>query len=181
MSRTFLLLACAGLSGCSCSGSRTDPAPADQTETTPDQHFDRIPSLAWPFPPTERVQVNPTPKGDQRVYDATHIRKTADGLVMYSCNVEEYPAGAMDFMPPREILDTTVLAFQKEETSRKEVHHGAKGHPGLEVRHTFHNRFSRQLLVWADSRLYTLSVTSDTAAALDAPPAEAFFASLRVD
>jgi hypothetical protein len=136
--------------------------------------------LKWPGKPSESSQVLATAEGDQKHYSALFTHKHPSGVVLFSAFVEEFPDKALKGASPKELLAAYVFASKKNETSRKEIEHGAKKYPGLEITTRTDKQFGRKVVVMARSRIYEVSVTSKTEAALKIPAVKTFLESLAV-
>jgi hypothetical protein len=142
--------------------------------------FDPKFALKWPGKPSESNQVLATDNGPEKHYRAMFADKLTRGVTLYSASVEEFPEKTLKGTSPNELLVAYVHAFKKHETSRKEVEHGKKKYPGLEITSRRDKHFGRRLVVMAGSRIYDVSVVGPTEDALKAPTVKAFFDSLAV-
>jgi len=108
--------------------------------------------------------------------------KRPGGLVLFSAFVEEFPEKALMGTSAKDLLAAYVFAFRKDETSRKELEHGPKKYPGLEISRQRTSplgmRFDRSLVVFAGRRIYDISVSSKDKESLNRPEVKAFVESL---
>ena len=171
-----LLLICSVLLGLQPGGE-----PSDQPEQL---SFNPKLALKWPGKPFESSQVLTTKDGEQKHYSAMFADKRPDGLVLFSAFVEEFPEKALKGTSAKQLLAAYVLAFRKEETSRKELEHGPKKYPGLDItsQHASPSgiRFNRKLVVLAGRRIYCISVDCKDKEFLNRPEVKAFFESLAI-
>ena len=114
-------------------------------------------------------------------YRATYMDRAPGGITLYTANVTDLGAEAAKEGSPRDHLIAFKTAFQKDEVSRKEIEHGPKKRPGLDIVSNRSGKVSREVVVAAGSRLYSVSVTAPTEEALRAPQAAAFFDSFSVE
>jgi hypothetical protein len=134
--------------------------------------------LKWPGKPTESSQVD---EGTSlRHYSASFADKQATGLTLFWADVEEFPEKMLKGTSPKELLTAYVLGSKRNEISRKEIEHGPKKYPGLEITTRTEKHFGRRLVVMPGSRIYDLSVTSKTAEGLKVPAVTAFLESLAI-
>jgi len=139
-------------------------------------------SLKWPGKPSENSQIIHGPFGDEKFYDAMYADKRPTGTIMYSAHVMEFPAKELKGASPKQLLEASVFAFKKDETSRKEISFGKKKYPGLDITsRSAKLLFSRKIVVLVGTRLYTVSVASKDEQALKAPEGKAFFESFVLD
>jgi hypothetical protein len=140
--------------------------------------------LKWPGKPSESSQILATRDGEQKHYDAMFADKRPDGVVLFFAAVEEFPEEALKASSAKDLLLAYVFAFRKEETSRKELEHGPKKHPGLEISSQRTSplgmRFCRRLVVFAGQRIYEISVSSKDKESLERPEVKAFLKSLAI-
>jgi hypothetical protein len=106
--------------------------------------------------------------------------------LQYSATAREFPPEVRN-VTPRELLAALTAQgsfFPTPELSRKDIEHGPRRLPGLEiVSRTGGDRpgVMREVLVAAGTRVVSVSVWAPTEEALDAPEVAAFFASFQVD
>jgi hypothetical protein len=137
--------------------------------------------LKWPGRPSESSQVLQTEAGDEKHYSATYTDKRSGGAVVFAAFAIEFPEKALKGTSPKELLAAYVFASKKDETSRKEVTHGPKKHPGLDITTRAAKLFRRKLVIMAGLRLYEVSVTSKDEQALKTPEVKVFFDSLAIE
>jgi hypothetical protein len=137
--------------------------------------------LKWPGKPSENSQILSTGAGEEKHYSAIFTDKRPAVVLVFAAFVIEFPDKALQETSPKELLAAYVFASKKAETSRKEVAHGAKKHPGLEITTRSDKHFGRKLIVVAGKRLYEVAVTSKKEELLTAPDVKAFFKSLAVE
>lgn len=164
----------AAVSGLLASPPAAAQAPAQQEQL----RFQPGLTLKWPGKPSESSQILPGEGGDEKHYTALFTDKLPAGAVTFSAFVIEFPDKALKGMSPQRFLAAYVAASKKDETSRKEVEHGPKKYPGLEITTHARGLFGRKLVVLAGSRLYEVSVSSKSEEALKAPEVKAFLESL---
>jgi hypothetical protein len=115
--------------------------------------FDPKLRLKWPGKPTESSQVPEV--GSPKHYSASFVDKQATGVTLYAANVEEFPEEMLKGASPKELLAAYVLGSKRHETSRKEIEHGPKKYPGLEITTRTEKDFGRRLVVMAGSKSLT--------------------------
>ena len=130
--------------------------------------------VTWPGEPEE-------PPGAGGPYRATYMDRAPGGITLYTASVTDLGAEAAKEASPRDHLVAFKTAFQKDEVSRKEIEHGPKKRPGLDIVSNRSGKVSRELVVAAGSRVYSVSVTAPTEEALRAPQVIAFFDSFAVE
>lgn len=131
--------------------------------------------VTWPGEPEEAP-------GAGGPYRATYMDRGPGGITLYTASVTDLgAAGAAEEGSPRDHLVAFKTAFQKDEVSRKEIEHGPKKRPGLDIVSKRDGKVSREVVVAAGSRLYSVSVTAPTEEALRAPQVAAFFDSFSVE
>jgi len=138
-------------------------------------------TLKWPGKPSEDSQILKTNDGEEKHYSAMFADKQPEGAVVYSAFVIEYPEKALKGTTPKEMLAAYVFAFQKEETSRKEIEHGKNKHPGLDITSKSAKFFGRKVVVMVQPRLYEIAVTAKNESSLKTKEVSAFFDSLKVE
>jgi hypothetical protein len=169
------LLVAVGCSRGAGSPGANPPAQARQLSFNPKL------TLKWPGVPTEDSQIMPIETGDVKHYSALFADKQPTGIIIYGAHVMEYPAKTLEVTSPKELLMAYVFAFQKDETSRKEIEHGHDKYAGLEISRHRGDRFDRLLVVMAWPRLYSVEVSSKREELLGSPEVEAFFNSLAIE
>jgi hypothetical protein len=140
--------------------------------------FDPKLTLKWPEKPIESSQVIDTLHGPQKHYNAMLLNR--QDRTLYAAAVLEFPEKALKGSSPKDLVAAYVFGSKSQETSRKEVEHGKRKCPGLEITTKNEKGLSRKLVVMAGSRIYEVSVTSPTEASLQAPSVKAFLESLAV-
>ncbi len=175
-STAFLIVAACVSSGCS-KGAPAAPAQAEPA-------FDPKLILKWPGTPSENRQAIPGEAGFKG-YSAMLTDKRAGGFIIFAANVNEYPEKTLLEEDPKALLETYLLAFKENEISRKEVKHGSKQYPGLEINAwsiaaSGPPLISRRLVVMAGPRMYYISVTGSNKELMNAPEVQAFFDSFDV-
>jgi hypothetical protein len=156
-------------------GSPTIAQPAAQREQL---RFQPNLSLKWPGKASESSQILSTEDGDEKHYTALFSKKGTAGVVIFSAFVIEFPDKALKSTTAKTLLAAYVFSSKDDETSRKEVEHGPKKYPGLEISTHARGLFGRKLVVMAGSRLYEVSVSSKSEEALKAPEVKTFLESL---
>jgi hypothetical protein len=119
-------------------------------------------------------------------YAASYRDETPGRVLQYGATARDFPPEVRN-VTPRELL--TALTdprpfFPTPELSRKDIEHGPRRLPGLDiVRRTGgdHPGVRREVLVAAGTRVVSVSVWAPTEEALGAPEVAAFFASFQVD
>lgn len=130
--------------------------------------------VTWPGTPEEMP-------GAGSAYMATYADRAPGQVILYMASVTDFGPEAANQMPPRDRLVTFKFAFQKDELSRKEIDHGPKKLPGLDIVSRRNGKVSREIVVAAGSRMYSVSVTASTEETLRAPEVRAFFDSFAVE
>jgi hypothetical protein len=130
--------------------------------------------VAWPGEPEEMP-------GAGVPYMATYVDRAPDAVTLYMASVTDLGAEAANQTSPRDLLLAFKFAFQKDELSRKEIEHGPKKRPGLDIVSNRRGKVSREVVVAAGSRIYLVSVTASTEEGLRAPRVTAFFDSFAVE
>jgi hypothetical protein len=173
MRARFLWVVAAGLAAAGCS---QPGAPAAGGWAGPGFR------VTWPGPPTEASG----PEGGYPEYTASYSDDTPGRVLRYKATVTDFPAEVRN-VAPRELLATLTAPgpfFPAPEVSRKDIEHGPRRLPGLEiVTRTAggHPGVQRRVLVAAGTRVFSVSVWAPTEEALAAPEVAAFFASFQVD
>jgi len=72
-------------------------------------------------------------------------------------------------------LRNLCIAAKKDETSRKEIVHGPKKYPGLEITGKSGKYLRRRLVILAGLRLYDIGVIGNDEQALKTPQVNEFF------
>ncbi|HJZ93956.1 MAG TPA: hypothetical protein VKE40_23985 [Gemmataceae bacterium] len=130
--------------------------------------------VTWPGEPEEMP-------GAGGPYLATYTDRAPGAVTLYKASVTDLGAEAANQTSARDLLIAFKFAFQKDEVSRKEIEHGPKKRPGLDILSKRSGKVSREVVVASGSRLYSVSVTAPTEEALRTPPVTAFFDSLTVE
>ena len=111
---------------------------------------------------------------------AFYTDKTPGHLLQYSVSVLELGTNA-NGMTPKEHLTAFKLAFQKDELSRKEIEHGSKKLPGLDIVIRRAGILRRTWAIVSGTRMYEVGVTAATEEALGGVEVKKFFDSFGVD
>jgi hypothetical protein len=130
--------------------------------------------VTWPGEPEEMPRAGVP-------YMATYADRASGAVTLYAANVTDLGGAAANQTSPRDLLVASKVAFQRDELSRKEIEHGPKKRPGLDIVSKRSGKVSREVVVAAGSRLYSVSVTAPTEEALSAPEVRAFFDSFAVE
>jgi hypothetical protein len=135
--------------------------------------------LKWPGKPEESSQVIKDGSFEQKDYTAHFVLKRATGNISFWASVAELPIKEMR-ENPKVALAAYVLAFKKDETSRKEIEHGPKKFPGFEIASRTKFGFDRKVVVIAGQRIYQISVQSRDEDLLKIEEVKAFMKSLAI-
>jgi len=136
--------------------------------------------VKWPGRPALSRQAQASQAGEQVNYTATYSQGGPEGVVIFLVSVAEYPAGLLQGTSPRQLLAAHVYALQKDELSRKEIEHGPRKYPGLEIATRSGRHLGRRLVIFAGTRLYEVSVSTTSGELLQSPEVTAFFDSFAV-
>ena len=101
-------------------------------------------------------------------------------MVTFQVSVAEYPAGLLQGTSPKELLAAYLFARQKDELIRKEIEHGPRKYPGLEIATRSGRHLGRRLVIFGGRRLFEISVSTTSAELLQSPEVTAFFDSFVV-
>src|SRR5262249_37564088 len=118
--------------------------------------------------------------GELKHYSAMGSVKKAHGVIIFSAFVEEYPEKAVKDKSAKQMLNAYVLVTKKGETSRKEIEHGPKKFPGLDIVYKSGAFFGRKLVVIVGPRIYEVAVMSKSEELLKADEVKPFIDSLAV-
>ena len=136
--------------------------------------------VKWPGRPALSRQAQAAHAGEQVTYTATYSQGGPEGVVTFLVSVAEYPEQLLQGTSPRQLLAAHVYALQKDELSRKEIEHGPRKYPALEIATRSGRHLGRRLVIFAGRRLYEVSVSTTSGELLQSPEVTAFFDSFAV-
>ena len=114
-------------------------------------------------------------------YMATLADKRPEGLFLFSASIQESAEGLTDDDEAAKVVDVVVGLLGKE-ISRKPIEFGGKKFPGLDVTHRGNSgNVIRSVVVRSGTRIYTVSVSLPSEAALSNRDVVKFFDSLKID
>jgi hypothetical protein len=174
----FALTLAMAIGGCS---KPTAPAVETLSASEDSEPVVNMPfEVKWPGRPALSRQAQATQAGEQVNYTATYSQGGPEGVVIFLVSVAEYPEKLLQGTSPRELLAAHVFALQKDELSRKEIEHGPRKYPGLEIATRSGRHLGRRLVIFAGRRLYEVSVSTTSGELLQSPEVTAFFDSFAV-
>jgi hypothetical protein len=153
---------------------------ADPPDKQKELKFDPKLVLKWPSDSSANSHVEISDIGELKHYSAMGSVKKADGIIVFSAFVEEYPEKAVKDISATQRLNTYVLGTKKGEISRKEIEHGPKKCPGLDIVYKSGSFFGRKLVVIVGPRIYEVAVTSKNQELLKGDEVNSFIDSLAV-
>jgi hypothetical protein len=135
--------------------------------------------LNWPGEPHESNQDLPSKEGVWKNYMGTFTERGQDEVVIFSAYVMELPT--LEQSSPKDLFEASVLPMQRDEFTRKDIEHGPKKYPGVDITRHSKKSFSRNVQVMAGLRIYNISVTCHKEKSLESAKVRDFFDSFGID
>ncbi|HLW65580.1 MAG TPA: hypothetical protein VKS79_09700, partial [Gemmataceae bacterium] len=152
--------------------------PAPKKEKELDFHPKLV--LKWPDKFTESRHASKTDDGEEKHYSASCAIKKPEGVILFSAFVTELPEKAVKGLSSKQLLALHTFAFKNDETNRKEIEHGAKKCPGLDITSKTAKFFGHKIIVVVGPRIYEVGVMSGNEGLIKVDEVKAFLASLAV-
>jgi len=137
-------------------------------------------AVTWPDTPREASYPIDTAEGILKTYVASVTKRRGDANITFEVRVAQYP-NEFKLLDPKKILDHMKASKDNEETSRREMEHGLKKHPGLEITGRRRGKYYHRIIILADRTLYEASVFADKENLMEGSEARVFLASFSTE
>lgn len=162
-----------------------EPATLDPDNVTPFTEqdapdFDPKLTLEWPGTPEESRRRSHAGLADETSgYGASITFSQTVPVTRFAAAVTQFTEKTLQGLAPKQMLVDEALGEDKELT-RKEIEHGPKKYPGLDVTAKSGDSFVRRVVVLARTRIYKIEVLSTKQERLNAEDVAKFFESFAI-